>query len=408
MSEDLTNNCHENDQKSETDTNLNTQLNYDQDQFETDQQEKDQELNEADNQEQATDSAVDEEKNDENSKNSLSPNTNADDADEDDDDDDDDDDEDGDNVNIVISDIVNKPYSAQAGSNLASGSVANGASLLTRQKSKTTQLITASSTTLVANTALNQIQAAKPGAIQAKGVDLEGPGLINDVPTYDYDIQELKDDEKPWRKPGADITDYFNYGFNEETWIGYCMKQKRLRSENNVLKSNLQMIQTGMMGTNISSMSGPPGASLISINTQNSSLSLNGSMSSLPPGFGPTMQNQNIPHHQQQHHNPNLIQPSFQHKTQFHPRFPQPQQQQQPQFQQMQQSMIQQRKMDHMMGGPGDQGNRRMPQMGGPIFPSDSSDNQNMPLYVFSFIFYQILGLCEVCIKKSNLTKKSS
>jgi pre-mRNA 3'-end-processing factor FIP1 len=69
------------------------------------------------------------------------------------------------------------------------------------------------------------------------GVDLEAPGTIGDVATYEYDLQELKDDEKPWRKPGADITDYFNYGFTEETWIGYCLKQKRQRAENNMLKA---------------------------------------------------------------------------------------------------------------------------------------------------------------------------
>lgn len=36
-------------------------------------------------------------------------------------------------------------------------------------------------------------------------------------------------DDKPWRKPGADITDYFNYGFNEETWRAYCERQKQMR-----------------------------------------------------------------------------------------------------------------------------------------------------------------------------------
>lgn len=30
---------------------------------------------------------------------------------------------------------------------------------------------------------------------------------------YDLDLASME--EKPWRKPGADITDYFNYGFNE-------------------------------------------------------------------------------------------------------------------------------------------------------------------------------------------------
>jgi hypothetical protein len=49
-------------------------------------------------------------------------------------------------------------------------------------------------------------------------------------------LQEVKDEDKPWRKPGADITDYFNYGFTEESWIAYCMKQKRIRAENSNFK----------------------------------------------------------------------------------------------------------------------------------------------------------------------------
>lgn len=40
---------------------------------------------------------------------------------------------------------------------------------------------------------------------------------------YDVDIESL--DEKPWRKPGADLTDYFNYGFNEESWRAYARKK---------------------------------------------------------------------------------------------------------------------------------------------------------------------------------------
>lgn len=32
-------------------------------------------------------------------------------------------------------------------------------------------------------------------------------------------------DDKPWTKPGADLTDYFNFGFDEDTWRYYCMKQ---------------------------------------------------------------------------------------------------------------------------------------------------------------------------------------
>ncbi|XP_077426595.1 pre-mRNA 3'-end-processing factor FIP1 isoform X1 [Vanacampus margaritifer] len=60
-----------------------------------------------------------------------------------------------------------------------------------------------------------------------KGVDLEAPGNINGVPVLEADMELFE--EKPWRKPGADLSDYFNYGFNEDTWKAYCEKQKRLR-----------------------------------------------------------------------------------------------------------------------------------------------------------------------------------
>ena len=30
---------------------------------------------------------------------------------------------------------------------------------------------------------------------------------------------------------GADVTDYFNYGFTEETWKAYCEKQRKMRGE---------------------------------------------------------------------------------------------------------------------------------------------------------------------------------
>ncbi|KAJ8982060.1 hypothetical protein NQ317_001469 [Molorchus minor] len=52
-------------------------------------------------------------------------------------------------------------------------------------------------------------------------------GTINGVPATEYNLDSLED--KPWRKPGADITDYFNYGFNEDTWRAYCERQKRMR-----------------------------------------------------------------------------------------------------------------------------------------------------------------------------------
>ena len=157
--------------------------------------------------------------------NNEKPKFQEDDEEEDDEEDDDDDI----NVKVVISDIVNKPYSTQQ----STGSVNNGtntaANLLNRQKPG--QLTAQSTTSIVSTTG-----AAAALKVPTKGVDLDAPGLINDAPTFEYDLQEVKDEDKPWRKPGADITDYFNYGFTEESWIGYCMKQKRIRAENSNFK----------------------------------------------------------------------------------------------------------------------------------------------------------------------------
>ncbi|XP_041080887.1 pre-mRNA 3'-end-processing factor FIP1-like isoform X2 [Polyodon spathula] len=75
---------------------------------------------------------------------------------------------------------------------------------------------------------LNIKTAGRPyGAGKSKGIDLEAPGSINGVPLLEVDVDSFED--KPWRKPGADLSDYFNYGFNEDTWKAYCEKQKRLR-----------------------------------------------------------------------------------------------------------------------------------------------------------------------------------
>ncbi len=41
---------------------------------------------------------------------------------------------------------------------------------------------------------------------------------------------------------GADITDYFNYGFDEHTWRDYCERQRKLRIENST-KSKIAVFQ---------------------------------------------------------------------------------------------------------------------------------------------------------------------
>ncbi|XP_073790188.1 pre-mRNA 3'-end-processing factor FIP1 isoform X2 [Danio rerio] len=61
---------------------------------------------------------------------------------------------------------------------------------------------------------------------KSRGLDAEGAVLQVDVESFE---------EKPWRKPGADLSDYFNYGFNEDSWKVYCDKQRRLRMSLEIL-----------------------------------------------------------------------------------------------------------------------------------------------------------------------------
>ncbi|KAH8912681.1 Fip1-domain-containing protein [Coniochaeta sp. PMI_546] len=58
--------------------------------------------------------------------------------------------------------------------------------------------------------------------------------------------EDLVDNDKPWRKPGTDPSDYFNYGFDEFTWALYAQKQETLRGEYNqdaVVLNNKKMFE---------------------------------------------------------------------------------------------------------------------------------------------------------------------
>ncbi|KAG2175474.1 hypothetical protein INT43_001121 [Umbelopsis isabellina] len=81
------------------------------------------------------------------------------------------------------------------------------------------------------------------------GINLEAVGELDGKPITDVELDSFED--KPWRKPGADITDYFNYGFNETTWRAYCNKQKLLREGKGKMMGNMdippELAAMGMM-----------------------------------------------------------------------------------------------------------------------------------------------------------------
>ncbi|KAF7307263.1 Fip1 domain-containing protein [Mycena indigotica] len=53
----------------------------------------------------------------------------------------------------------------------------------------------------------------------------------------DVDLSAMTD--KAWRRPGSDISDWFNYGFDELSWEAYCYRRRDLGELANVLKTNV-------------------------------------------------------------------------------------------------------------------------------------------------------------------------
>ena len=62
---------------------------------------------------------------------------------------------------------------------------------------------------------------------------------------FDVEIEDLE--EKPWRKPGVDISDYFNYGFDESSWLVYAAKQNQIRREMAIAKAHDQAAKKAAM-----------------------------------------------------------------------------------------------------------------------------------------------------------------
>ena len=48
---------------------------------------------------------------------------------------------------------------------------------------------------------------------------------LPDIFNFNFDNIHV---DKPWRKPGADLSDYFNYGFNEDLWKQHVKKVKQV------------------------------------------------------------------------------------------------------------------------------------------------------------------------------------
>ena len=74
---------------------------------------------------------------------------------------------------------------------------------------------------------------------------------------------DFPEDDKPWRRPGTDMTDFFNYGFDEFTWASYCLKQTNMRKDVTDSKQQMEEMQNFLAMPSgmppIPGMPAPPG-----------------------------------------------------------------------------------------------------------------------------------------------------
>ncbi|OMO90894.1 Pre-mRNA polyadenylation factor Fip1 [Corchorus olitorius] len=73
-----------------------------------------------------------------------------------------------------------------------------------------------------------------------------GGGLEFTLPShktiFDVDIDSFE--EKPWKYPGVDVSDFFNFGLNEESWKDYCKQLEQHRLET-TMQSKIRVYESG-------------------------------------------------------------------------------------------------------------------------------------------------------------------
>ncbi|CAA3019862.1 Hypothetical predicted protein [Olea europaea subsp. europaea] len=73
-----------------------------------------------------------------------------------------------------------------------------------------------------------------------------GSGLDFTLPShktiFEVDIDSFE--EKPWRLLGIDVSDFFNFGLNEDTWKDYCKQLEQLRIET-TMQSKIRVYESG-------------------------------------------------------------------------------------------------------------------------------------------------------------------
>uniref|UniRef100_A0A803NB41 Pre-mRNA polyadenylation factor Fip1 domain-containing protein n=1 Tax=Chenopodium quinoa TaxID=63459 RepID=A0A803NB41_CHEQI len=78
------------------------------------------------------------------------------------------------------------------------------------------------------------------------GSNVPGRGLEFTLPShktiFDVDIDSFE--EKPWKYTGVDVSGFFNFGLNEESWKEYCKQLEQLRLES-TMQSKIRVYESG-------------------------------------------------------------------------------------------------------------------------------------------------------------------
>ncbi|KAG7613406.1 unnamed protein product [Arabidopsis thaliana] len=93
---------------------------------------------------------------------------------------------------------------------------------------------------------MRNASAAQKGFHQPWGSNTAGRGLDFTLPShktiFEVDIDSFE--EKPWRYPGVEMTDYFNFGLNEESWKDYCKQLDQHRIQT-TMQSRIRVYESG-------------------------------------------------------------------------------------------------------------------------------------------------------------------
>ncbi|KAI9513130.1 hypothetical protein F5148DRAFT_1158983 [Russula earlei] len=107
-------------------------------------------------------------------------------------------------------------------------------------------------------------------------IDPTATGMLEGRPVFEVDMAALAD--KAWRRPDSDISDWFNYGFDEISWEAYCYRRRELGDLAAVLK------------TNVVNFSGMPEDQLTQLPPEIRTMVMTGAAAMMANGGGPMMQ----------------------------------------------------------------------------------------------------------------------